>query len=133
MNDRHDITMKKPVAVWNRALSISPKEFFGSLGKAAISGAVLDGKGVAENILDAAKNIVPQDVPAYTAWLLVYRALEQALSDLVSEYQEFFADDVDDQVQLELASELEEALNGIKVGLDARFFDKPGRSPGNRY
>ena len=126
MTGKYDLNTKKPIAFWNRELSISPRDFFGSLGKAAISCAVFDGKGVAENLLDAAKDIAPQDSPAHAAWLLIYKSLQQSLSELFKEYEEFFPEEkIDEKIQEGLAADLEAALDDIEVGFDASFFDKP--------
>jgi len=127
MSEKYDITIKKPVAFWNRKLSISPKDFFGALSKAAISGAVLDSKGVAENVLDAVKGIAPKELPAYAAWLLIYKSLQQSLSELIIEYKGFFSAEIDEQIQQRLAAELEKELNSIEVSFDAGFFNYPDK------
>jgi hypothetical protein len=129
MDLQNDITLKKPVSVWNRDLSISPKSFFGSLGKAAISGAVLDSKGVAENLLDSIQSLSPQDKPAYAAWLLVYKSLLQTFTELLNEYEEFCQEKIDDDKHQQLAFELESAINDIEVGFDASFFEQPQKLP----
>ncbi|NQU81600.1 MAG: pentapeptide repeat-containing protein [Bacteroidetes bacterium] len=123
----NDITIKKTVAIWNRELSISPKDIFFSLGKAAVSGLVLDTKGVIENLLDIGRNIAIPNLPAHAAWLLLYRSLLQSLSELIKEYDEFFITDISEQKQQCLAAELEEALNNIEVGIEVSFFDHPDK------
>lgn len=125
----YDLTIKKPVSVWNRELSIIPRDFFCSLGKAAISGAVSDYKGAADNLLDAIKDIALQDQPAYAAWLLVYKSLQQSLSELIKEYEDFFTEPLDGSKQLQLATAFETSLHTIEVGFDASFFDQPHKLP----
>ena len=129
MTKEFDLTVKKPVCLWNRELSLSPKAFFCSLGKAAISGVASDGKGIAENILGAANEIGLLEKPENRAWLLIYKSLLQTLSELINEYKEFFRAKLDEQAQQGLAAELEKALNAIEVGLDASFFDSPHKLP----
>ena len=127
MQFENDITIKKKVAIWNRELSISPKKMFFSLGKAAVSGLVLDTKGVIENILDIGRNIAIPSLPAHSAWSLIYRSLLQSLSELIKEYEEFFITDISEQKQQCLAAELEESLNKIEVGIEISFFDHPDK------
>ncbi len=129
MTNPYDLSIKKPIKIWNRELSISPKSFFSSLGKAAISGVVMDGKGVADNLLDLIKDITPDDRPPYAAWILVYKSLLQTLTELIKDYEEFFRAEVNEVELQRLADELDTALSEIEVGFDARFFDHPQNLP----
>ena len=127
MSTEHDLFIKQPVSVWNRELKLQPKDFFFALGKAAISGAFADSKGVARNVLDMVKAIVPTKDPAQIGWALIYKSLLTALSELMDEHLEFFATELDEGKQQQMAAKLETAINKIKTGLTADFFDHPDK------
>lgn len=125
MTQSHDITIRKPISLWKRELSFSFKDIFYPLGKAAISGVVLDSKGVMENVFEALKGIAPQDKPAQAAWVLIIKSLSQSLAELTEEYKDFFPEEIEDSKITKLTAALENDLDTIEAGLDADFFDNP--------
>lgn len=129
MSNQYDLGIKKPVAFWNRELSISPRNFFCSLSKAILSGTVADSKGTADNFLDALKEIAPKDEPGEAAWTLIYKSLLQALTELIYDYRDFCQLDDNKQNHLDLATELENALNSIEIEFDGTFFNHPEKLP----
>jgi len=124
-DNQNDLILKKPVSFWNKELSINPFTFFSGLGKAAISGALFDYKGVGENLMVALEGIDSKDRPAQAAWVLVYKSLLQSLSELVMDYEEFFDVELEEEKSNNLADRLVSTLNAIEVGFDASFFEKP--------
>ena len=128
MTSQYDLKAQKPTKFWNRELSISPKDFFGSLSKAIISGVFSDSKGAVENIYDIFKDIKVEESPEYAAWLLIYNALLQSLAELINEYKELFDNDFENFSQQEMADELESALDEInEIHLDDNFFNQPSK------
>ncbi|NVK74921.1 MAG: pentapeptide repeat-containing protein, partial [Oceanospirillaceae bacterium] len=129
MDSQYDLSIKKPVSVWNRGLDIKPKDFFISLAKVATNAATGNASGALDNLVTALTSTQIQDKPAYAAWALVYNSLQYCLNGLMTEYQEFFTDDVPDRKLKKLSVELETALNKIEIGLDNNFFDQPHKLP----
>ncbi|MCS6234481.1 pentapeptide repeat-containing protein [Shewanella baltica] len=123
----HDITIKKPVSFWNQELNLSPKEFFFSLGKTAISATVLDSKGVAENLLETLKSITPQKEASHAAWMLIYKSLLNSLTELVLDYKDFFSNEINENLVDTLADNLDKKMSEIEIGFDASFFDRPDK------
>lgn len=125
----HDIYIKKPISVWSRELSISPKAFLLSLTKAAVSGVMLDSNGLVQNLADSINGISISDRPSYAAWTLIYRALTDALSTLVQEYDDFFSHTISEADQIKISAHFEKSLEQIEVGLSSTFFDHPDKLP----
>jgi len=123
------VIIKRPVSVWNKDLSFSPKVIFTSLAKAFISGAVSDGKGVAENIVALVDGISIDEKPAYAAWLLIHNSLTLTLSQLLSESKETNNKIISDDEIERFSTILEKELNDIQVSIDCNFFECPQKLP----
>ena len=95
-NTTPGLTVKRPVAIWNKPINLSVKNLFTGLGKMATSGVMLDGKGVADSAIDLLKDAGLQDQPEQLAWVLIYQSLARTLTDLVSEYRSVFNQDLDE-------------------------------------
>lgn len=124
MSDQYDLIAKQPVSVLNRELTINPKEFFKSLGKAGVSGVFGDLKGVAENAIEALSSFAPEKKPSAAAWLLIYRALTASLAELVRDYQDCFSQDKENIAEA-VSDKLEKAFSAMEVGINADFFEHP--------
>ena len=128
MPNQHDLTIQKPVSVWNRELSIPTKSIFSALGNVAISTAFGDLKGVATSVIDFFKDISFSDSPEQAAWVLINKALFLSLEELLKEESKFFIPDTGNSTPESLAQKLEEEFGKIEVGFDASFFDHPEQS-----
>jgi len=128
MENKYDLTIQRPVSIWNRELSIPTKSIFTALGNVAISIACTDPKGVATSVIDFFKDITFVDSPEQAAWVLINKALFLSLEELLKEERKFFTPDTRNSTPEYLAQKLEEEFGKIEVGFDASFFDHPEQS-----
>lgn len=124
-----DLIIQKPVFKLNEALNINYYDFFISLGKAGLSGAIGNTSGIADNVLDALREIKSDDKPEYLAWSLISTALSNTLDELVIEYHDLFETEPSDEAMAELADRVTYTLNAIEVSIDISFFNEPQNLP----
>lgn len=128
----HGLSLTQPVSVWNRPLSIEAKGFFLNLAKAAVNGVKLELDDAFENLMDALHASGVGDQAGQVAWVLIYRALMRATTDLVTDARDLFllADPQrlpDAATQEELSSILADNLAHCEARIDADFFEHPER------
>lgn len=128
----HGLSLTHPVSIWNRPLSIEPKSFFLNLAKAAVNGVKLELDDAFENLMDALHASGVGDQAGQVAWVLIYRALMCATTDLVTDARDLFllADPQrlpDDEAQKELSSILADHLAHCEARIDTEFFERPER------
>lgn len=147
MSNGHTILVESPVSTLSEQLGIDYREFFGSLGKATISGLLGYATGSPEAFGNAVKEVIgaysafndPRslteilDKPEQLAWVLIHESLIQAICDLVVENEEQFRTanpDIDElptpeEVSDELEDQLDLAIEEQEVRIDDSFFDDP--------
>jgi hypothetical protein len=81
MSKASGLSVSKPASVWNKAKSIKAdfRELFKSLGKAGIDGFLGKWEEVAKDIVEASASLGLAESPEEIAWVLIYRALVQAI------------------------------------------------------
>jgi uncharacterized protein YjbI with pentapeptide repeats len=122
MKEPTGIVVKKPISVLNKALKLDFKEFFKSLGKAAVLGFAGDWKGAGTNAIDAISSIdIGKNWEDY-AWLLIYRSLSRAIFNLIQE-DDLIRQKPDDPEML--CQQLDLSLENLEIALDNHFFDGP--------
>ncbi|WP_420209124.1 pentapeptide repeat-containing protein [Candidatus Electronema sp. JC] len=126
---RNELTVSKPVSVWNKSISLEPKKFLFGIGKAALKGASLDFGGVAEVALDTVDAAGLREKPEELAWLLIYRALTAALSELVKNYSDLFRNRPEEAELETLSARFEAEMGRAEVTISPKFFNRPGELP----
>lgn len=122
-----ELNVTKPVSLWNREIAIDFKVIFSSLTKAAAKFAV----GRIDEMVDDAAEVFGavklEDLACeQRAWLLIQRAIHQALSDLIRDNRELFTHQ---EKGTELRAELYAQLDQFAVTIDRRFFERPEKLP----
>ncbi|NOS90131.1 MAG: NACHT domain-containing protein, partial [Methylococcaceae bacterium] len=131
MNPPYDLSISKPVSVWNKPLKIEPKNFFLNLAKAVFKGAQGEFEDATENLADAFVDLSSEDKAGQLAWLLIYNALTKALSGVLLDCQDIFEliDAPDETKQQQLSAILSNHFEQIDVGINAEFFQHPQQLP----
>ena len=131
MSDRGELPVKKPVSLWNKPLQANFKDLFKSLGKAAISSTVGNWAGLGEGLVDTTAAVGLQEEPGEIAWLLIYRSLGQAMSDLAESNQDLLLVKKANARALEefCKSDIVESLENIELTLTSDFFGRPKDLP----
>ena len=125
MNDNQiAFDIAQPVSIWNKEIKFESKEIFSGLVKMALSGAVLDSKGVADNTIDLLKDMGLKNNPAQLAWLLIYQSLCQALTDLLKDYSNT-NQTISDETLNTASVLMAEQLNQLNVTISPEFFERP--------
>ncbi|MEA5465791.1 hypothetical protein [Leptothoe sp. PORK10 BA2] len=122
------LSVKKPIAVWNKPLKTNFKEFFKALGKAGVDGATGQWIGLGKDAVDALAAIgLDSNEPAELVWTLIYNALTKAIADLMAA-SEFLIRYVDQNIN-ELANTLDLSLENSELEITDRFFEHPAQLP----
>ncbi|QSB01050.1 pentapeptide repeat-containing protein [Methylomonas sp. EFPC1] len=130
MDIQNDLTLLKPVSVWNRSLKIDPKSFLFKLAKAATKGFQGEFENAGENLAEALLDVKPEEKTGQLAWLLIYRSLTSAMTELLSDSRDLFPEQQqDDQILEGLTDNLNDYLLNLEVGISAEFFRYPQQLP----
>jgi uncharacterized protein YjbI with pentapeptide repeats len=126
MSQGAEIQGNRPETLLKRPVQVRFGHLATSLGKGTIAAAFGNWPGVAGSSIDAIKalGLKPQDAEA-VAWLLVHRALLQAMSDLVKGYLPPNPDPAPDFKLL--CEQLDHALENSALTLTPDFFEHPKR------
>ncbi len=137
MSKEHGLSVSKPVSVWNKPLNLDFRDFFKSLGKAAINGLTLNWADAAKESVDALSAIGLEKDCGQMAWLLIARSMIQAIYDLVEENIELLKTSPDGYWNLReqsefsmddlaaLADKLDMSLEKKELVIDEDFFKRP--------
>ncbi|MCY9658158.1 pentapeptide repeat-containing protein [Paenibacillus chondroitinus] len=121
--NNNELTITKPISVWNRPLNVDFKELFKSLGKAALSGAFGNWSEVANNSYESLCALGLEKDPGQIAWLLIFKSSTQAIYKLVGECSELLK--FEEENQNTIFQEIETSLEGLEFTIDVNFFNKP--------
>ncbi|MGB0562681.1 MAG: pentapeptide repeat-containing protein [Spirulinaceae cyanobacterium] len=122
MSDPTGLPLQKPISVWQRPIEVKFGSLAQSLGAGAIAGAFGNWQGVASTGLTVWEALgLKQEVGAI-AWLLVQRALFQAMSDLVKPYERDLQGEPNFK---QLCEQLDRALAASALELTTDFFARP--------
>ena len=123
-----ELSVKKPVKLWNKKLQTNFKDLFKSLGKAAINGGLGNWSGVGASMVDASAALGLQDEPGEIAWLLIYKSLVRAIFALAESNQDLLL--VNQTKDLEkLCGQLDLSLEDMELSLSSDFFRRPKQLP----
>ena len=125
----NELTASKPVSVWNKSISLEPKKFLFGIGKAAIKGISGDLSGVGEAALDTVDAVGLQKQPEELAWLLIFRSLTAALTELVKNYADLFRKHPEEAELETLSARFAEEMGKAEVTISREFFNRPGQLP----
>ncbi len=131
MNPQYDLSITKPVSIWNKPLNIEPINFFLNLAKAVFKGTQGEFEDATETLADAFVGLSSEDKAGQIAWLLIYNALTKALSGVLLDCQDIFelVDAPDEAKQHELSAILTNHFEQLEVGITAEFFQRPQQLP----
>ncbi len=120
----------KPIALWNRAIQTDFKTFFLNLAEGALHLTTHEWKEAASNALEAlsAIGLAPDDCGA-RAWLLIHRALTEAVFQLAEESALSSPQPLIDPESWVASLELDQTLEQHPFSLDPHFFLHPERCP----
>ena len=96
MNSGSGFSISEPVSVWNRPLKANFKDLFKALGKGVIDGAIGKWEGVAGDLVEASVAVGLAAEPGQTAWLLIYRSLDRAITRLLKDSKELLVKQPED-------------------------------------
>uniref|UniRef100_UPI004056DEA0 pentapeptide repeat-containing protein n=1 Tax=Candidatus Electronema sp. TaxID=2698783 RepID=UPI004056DEA0 len=125
----NELTVSKPVSVWNKSLSLEPKKFLQGISKAAIKGASLDWGGVGESAIDTLDALGLQKQPEEQAWLLISRSLAAVLAELVKNNRDLFRKHPEEAELETLSARFAEEMGKAEVTITTKFFEQPGELP----
>ncbi|AFY99639.1 pentapeptide repeat-containing protein [Calothrix sp. PCC 6303] len=128
MNKASGLSVTKPASVWNKAKSIKAdfRELFKSLGKAGIDGFLGKWEEVAKDIVEASASLGLAEAPEEIAWVLIYRALIQAMIDLLAGNQELLINPaIFEDLEVICNYRLDLSLEQTDVKIDQQFFQNP--------
>jgi uncharacterized protein YjbI with pentapeptide repeats len=121
------IILSKPISVWSRDLSISPKSFITNLAKATINGFKGEFDDCAENLLDSIANINTEEKIGQLAWILIYQSTQNSIIELVKECSDLL--NISPTFQLDaIEKKLEQTINETfetKLVIDSEFLEHP--------
>jgi energy-coupling factor transporter ATP-binding protein EcfA2 len=117
----------QPVSIWKRPIEVKLGVLAKALGKGIIAGAFGNWTELAQSAVDTLDGLglKTQDTGAI-AWLLVQRALLQAMSDLTKEHQKSLKQEPDFKI---LCEQVDWALEKSELSLDSNFFNTPKDIP----
>jgi hypothetical protein len=121
--DGHDPSreLAKPISAWNKPFKSDFKGLFKSLTKAVAHGATGKWEELIPDGGEALSSIGLKSEPAELAWLLIRRALIQAISDLVREN----VTSLNINASMIETEQLDHSLAVSEIRLDRSFFDRP--------
>jgi hypothetical protein len=115
----------QPVWIGNKPLKAEFKGLFASLTKVAVGGVSHDWGKVAEGVAGALSSIGLEDKPEELAWVLLRRAMANAVVELVKDGQDLLPDVPPDGAK-DAGGDLDEELARDEIELDKRWFERPG-------
>lgn len=121
-----ELTLSKPVSVWNKSLSLEPKKFLQGIGKMLAKGMFKDWGGVGESAIDTLDALGLQKQPNELAWLLIFRSLTAALTELVKNYVDLFRNPPKEEELETLSARFAEEMGKAEVTISREFFNRPG-------
>jgi uncharacterized protein YjbI with pentapeptide repeats len=127
MNTGSGFSISKPVSLWNRPLQANFKDLFKALGKGVIDGASGKWDGVARDVVEASVAVGLAADPGQTAWLLIYRSLERAMTRLLKDNKELLVKQPEDLSSL--CEHLDWSLETTELTINQDFFRTPKQLP----
>ena len=124
-----ELSVTKPISLWNKDISVKPKDLFKQLGKMAIKGVSLNFSGVGESALDAIDAVGLKKEPGELAWLLIFRSLTSATAKIIHDYKDLFVNPPDEAELDRLSCKLADEFERIEVAIGLEFFKKPEEQP----
>src|SRR5262245_57144767 len=118
----------KPVSIWNRPLKANFKDLFKSLSNAIIHGVTGKWDKFAEDAVGALATIGFEKDHGQMAWLLIQRALTQAVFELVAANAGLLGSSLE-KFPPELWDRLDLSLEESELTLDKTVFERPGNLP----
>jgi len=126
-NGELGLAIKKPVAVWNKPLKANFKDLFKALGKGVVNGVTGNWTGLAGDVLDAGVAVGLDNNPGQVAWLLIYRSLNRALANLITDNRVLLVRQPENLDAI--CDRLEESLTSLDLTIDKEFFQFPRQFP----
>lgn len=120
------IEVKKPINVLKKTLKLDFKEFSKAVMKGGAHIALGNWDSLTEDGVDLVTALGVVTGPGEVAWLLVYRAMYNAMTTLVAESVDFNNDEVQKK---SLRSMIDSVLAAESLTINKRFFDAPESSP----
>jgi uncharacterized protein YjbI with pentapeptide repeats len=118
------LLLKNKVSVLNQALGLDFKEFFKNLSKAAINASAGNWAFALQNVIDASSASSIKRECGEIAWLLIHRALHQAIDDLMQEHSDLITG-VPENLEGAVLNQLDLSLENQEVRIDRSFFNHP--------
>ncbi len=127
MNTESGLSLSQPVAVWNKPLKANFKDLFKALGKGVVDGVTGQWGGLVKDLVDVSVAVGLANDPEQIAWLLIYRALTQAIASLVEDSKDLLVKLPDD---LEgFSDHLDLSLENNEFAMGPDFFQSPQTLP----
>ena len=120
-----DLIVKQPLPTLNKSIKFNLKDLFINLGKVAIAAKAGKPTKALFSAMDALKSLQLENKPEWVAWVLISKALDKTLMDLVTDYRDLFQTKLTDEQIEKLAQSTEASLNELTVTINANFFKQP--------
>lgn len=126
MTHSPNLTVKKPISVWNKPLKADFKSFFKSIGNAGIDTATGQWMGLGKDTVDALSAIgLESNKPEELAWALIYNSLTKAIASIISDSQ-FLMQDIPTDIE-GVSNQLDYSLESNELEFSSAFFEHPER------
>ncbi|GBE95050.1 pentapeptide repeat-containing protein [Nostoc cycadae] len=128
MSSKTGILIKQPVSILNKRLNVNFGSFFTALAKTAANAATANLGNVPENVIEMGAAIGLAKEPGEIAWLLIFRALTQAMAGLVDDSQDLFKQIDNHDIEIIVKHRLETCLQKLEdteLTIDQNFFNHP--------
>ncbi|MEM9450070.1 MAG: hypothetical protein AAGA75_16235 [Cyanobacteria bacterium P01_E01_bin.6] len=121
-----NLSVKKPISVWNKPLKTDFKSFFKSIGKAGVDAATGQWMGLGKDAVDALSAIgLESNEPEELAWALIYNSLTTAIASIISDSQ-FLMQSIPDNID-GVSDQLDYSLESNELEISSDFFEHPER------
>lgn len=120
--DIDGLSVKKPVSAWNQPLKADFAGLFKALGRGLVSAGTGSWERAGRDAADALSAVGLEKEPGGAAWLLIHRALIQALHALVAEQTPDLDMEAGDEA---FAEQLAAPLESMEIAIEPDFFEHP--------
>lgn len=127
MSNSKELPVTKPVSLWNKPLSISFKDLFKSISKAAISSTTGNWQQAAKEATEAASSLGFKTDKGQIAWLLIFRSIFNAIHSLLEDIEHLIILNKDKLKRIE--NEIDLTFEERKISISGEFFKNPKSLP----
>ncbi|NEQ49558.1 MAG: hypothetical protein F6K11_05410 [Leptolyngbya sp. SIO3F4] len=127
MHEKSDTNLQKPVPIWERPIEIGFRDVGAALAKIGSAIILQEWLNVADGVVDIVSALgISARKPDELAWLLIYRALLQAMVSISHDHPSLTKQEVDLDL---LCGQIDLTLEKSSITLSNNFFEQPKQLP----